>query len=133
MYGTPYYIAPEVLSGKYTEQCDMWSIGVILYVLLCGQPPFNGKNADILEEVKSGNWSFKGYIWEDISEEAKELVTKLMTKDPKKRITALSALQHPWISNTVIENYNETEAMKAIESLQNFRVSPDTSTSYSSD
>ena len=129
MYGTPYYIAPEVLSGKYTEQCDMWSIGVILYVLLCGQPPFNGKNADILEEVKSGNWSFKGYIWEDISEEAKELVTKLMTKDPKKRITALSALQHPWISNTVIENYNETEAMKTIESLQNFRVSPNTSTS----
>ena len=92
MYGTPYYIAPEVLSGKYTEQCDMWSIGVILYVMLCGLPPFGGANRDILDQVKEGSWTFKGHIWEEISDEAKDLVTKLMTKDPKKRITALSAL-----------------------------------------
>ena len=58
-YGTAYYIAPEVLRGEYNEQCDMWSMGVILYVLLCGSPPFNAKeDEEILKKVKEGKFTF---------------------------------------------------------------------------
>lgn len=58
--GTPYYIAPEVLLGNYDEMCDVWSVGVIFYILLCGYPPFNGTNNDeIIDAVKKGKYNFK--------------------------------------------------------------------------
>ena len=58
-FGTAYYIAPEVLEGSYTEKCDIWSSGVILYVLLCGVPPFNGANDDeIIKKVKEGKFAY---------------------------------------------------------------------------
>jgi calcium-dependent protein kinase len=69
MYGTAYYIAPEVLDGKYTEMCDMWSIGVILYIMLSGRPPFNGKtDKEILKAVQAGNYSLSGEMWDKRSE-----------------------------------------------------------------
>ena len=67
MYGTPYYIAPEVLKGNYTELCDMWSIGVILYIMLCGSPPFGGSDDLVIKRVQRGVWEFKGVIWDSIS------------------------------------------------------------------
>ena len=81
MYGTPYYIAPEVLTGSYTEMCDMWSIGVILYIMLCGSPPFNGEDDEIIAKVKKGQWSFGSSKWDTISDEAKDLVKSLMQKN----------------------------------------------------
>ena len=74
-YGTPYYIAPEVLYNQYDEKCDLWSIGVILYILLVGYPPFNGKTEDkIIQKVKTGSYSLKEEEWNNISSEAKDLV-----------------------------------------------------------
>ena len=97
-YGTPYYIAPEVLVGTYTEKCDLWSIGVILYIMLSGKPPFNAASEpEIMKKVKRGTWAFTGDVWPSISEDAKDLITKLMEKNMDKRIDAVTALAHPWI------------------------------------
>ena len=93
MYGTPYYIAPEVLSGSYDEKCDLWSIGVILYIMLCGRPPFNARTEDaIIKKVKRGVWEFQGEIWNSISKEAKDLISQLLQPDVKRRLSAVDAL-----------------------------------------
>ena len=97
-FGTPYYIAPEVLDNKYDEKCDLWSIGVILYILLCGYPPFNGaKDDQIIKKVKIGKFRVDDEEWETISYQAIDLVHKLLEYDPEKRISAAQALQHEWI------------------------------------
>ncbi|KAL8446854.1 hypothetical protein Emag_004615 [Eimeria magna] len=96
--GTPYYVAPEVLFGKYGSECDIWSTGVILFILLCGYPPFHGKdNQAILKKVQAGEFTFDPRHWKRISEQAKDLVRRCLTYVPSKRITAKEALQHPWI------------------------------------
>jgi calcium-dependent protein kinase len=97
-FGTPYYIAPEVLDNKYDEKCDLWSIGVILYILLCGYPPFNGANDDqIIKKVKAGKFRVDDEEWQTISDQAIDLVHKLLEYDPSKRISAAQALKHEWI------------------------------------
>ena len=79
--GTPFYIAPEVLTGNYSEKCDVWSAGVILYILLCGYPPFYGEsNKQILEAVKLGKLDFSGPEWKDKSIESIELIKKMITE-----------------------------------------------------
>ncbi|KAF7458380.1 calcium-dependent protein kinase 2 [Cryptosporidium felis] len=97
--GTPYYVAPEVLQGKYDRQCDMWSLGVILYILLCGYPPFHGSNDSvILHKVQKGVYAFKEEDWKHVSFLAIDLIRKLLTYNPADRITARDALNHPWIT-----------------------------------
>ena len=92
-FGTPYYIAPEVLKKNYTAKCDIWSIGVILYILLCGYPPFNGANdKQIIESVLKGRYTIEEPEWEDITGDAKDLVKKMLEYDPSKRISAAEAL-----------------------------------------
>ncbi|CAD8058402.1 unnamed protein product [Paramecium sonneborni] len=96
--GTPYYIAPEVLGHSYTEKCDIWSCGVILYILLCGYPPFVGKTENqILDRVKLGKFTFDPEDWDTVSKEAKEFITKLLRMDPNKRLSAKQALEDPWL------------------------------------
>ena len=79
--GTPYYIAPEVLKGSYTTQCDNWSMGVVMFIMLSGKPPFGGKNNnDILNNVMHGTYDFSAPQWEHISEDAKNLIKNLLTR-----------------------------------------------------
>jgi len=88
-FGTPYYIAPEVINRKYTEKCDNWSCGVILYILLCGYPPFNGETEkEIMNNILAEKWDFSPVEFAQVSNEAKALIKKLLTYDPKHRITA---------------------------------------------
>lgn len=99
--GTPGYVAPEVLKAEpYGPEVDLWSIGVILYILLCGYPPFfSEKYSELFEMIKNGDYEFPNeYGWQHISLSAKDLVRKLLTVEPKKRITSTQALAHPWIS-----------------------------------
>ena len=88
--GTPGYVAPEVLEGRgYEFYCDFWSIGVILYVLLCGYPPFYEEtNEELFEKIKTADFDFPSPEWDAISKEAKELVTGLLKPTPKERLTA---------------------------------------------
>lgn len=98
--GTSYYVAPEVLLGEYNEKCDIWSAGVILYILLCGYPPFGGANDwEILLAVKRGKYSFKGMEWKYVSEHAKDLIKKMLCPVDK-RLSAQDVLNHPWFEKT---------------------------------
>jgi len=97
--GTPYYIAPEVWKKNYDEKCDVWSAGVIMYILLSGTPPFNAAtDAGMKKMILKGTYSMEGKEWEAVSDEAKDLVTKLLTYDKDSRTCAGEALLHPWIS-----------------------------------
>lgn len=111
--GTPYYIAPEVLMKNYDEKCDIWSCGVILYILLCGYPPFNGPDEDsILKAVKEGNFSFDEADWGQISQDAKILIKKMLQKDPKKRISAREVYEDPWIQKNSLKNQLNTRVLQ---------------------
>jgi calcium-dependent protein kinase len=96
--GTPYYIAPEVIKKNYDNKCDLWSCGVIMYILLCGYPPFDGDDdQDIMNNVVKCEYTFDSQEWMGVSTDAKNMIKKLLIKDPKKRINAEQALKEPWI------------------------------------
>ncbi|XP_015163564.1 phosphoenolpyruvate carboxylase kinase 2 isoform X1 [Solanum tuberosum] len=107
--GTPYYVAPEVLLGrKYNEKVDIWSAGVILYIMLSGVPPFYGDTpTETFEAVLRGNLRFPTRIFRSISTEAKDLLRKMICKDVSRRFSAEQVLRHPWIINVgEINNIN---------------------------
>ena len=96
--GTPYYIAPEVLNKKYNEKCDIWSCGVITYIILSGMPPFNGQSdQEIMKKVRIGKFSFSDPCWANVSDKGKDFITQLLTYDVDQRPSAEAALKHPWI------------------------------------
>jgi len=97
--GTPYYVAPETLNNIYNEKSDMWSCGVIIFILLCGCPPFYGKNdQEIYAAIKSGKYEFNLKVWDSVSQEAKNLIKKLLVLDLNKRPTAEQCLKDPWFA-----------------------------------
>ena len=98
--GTPGYVSPEMLRHeRYGQSTDLWSLGVILYVILCGFPPFYSESTHRLyEQIKAGEYDFPSPYWTNISREAKDLVRKLLCVDVSKRYTADQVLQHPWLA-----------------------------------
>ncbi|KAL8093055.1 calcium-dependent protein kinase 13 [Apium graveolens] len=98
--GSPYYMAPEVLRRNYGPEIDIWSAGVILYILLCGVPPFWAESEQgVAQAIIRGQIDFKREPWPSISETAKNLVRQMLEPDPKIRLTAKQVLEHPWILN----------------------------------
>ncbi|KAL8509546.1 hypothetical protein ACS0TY_016679 [Phlomoides rotata] len=96
--GSPYYVAPEVLCKRYGLEADVWSAGVIIYILLSGVPPFWGESEqEIFEEVLHGDIDFTSDPWPKISASAKDLVKKMLVRDPRTRLTAHQVLCHPWV------------------------------------
>ncbi|GAB2246654.1 hypothetical protein Droror1_Dr00002147 [Drosera rotundifolia] len=96
--GSPYYVAPEVLRKRYGPEADVWSAGVIVYILLSGVPPFWAETEQgIFEQVLHGDLDFSSDPWPSISEDAKDLVRRMLVRDPRKRLTAHEVLCHPWI------------------------------------
>eukprot|EP00250_Pteridium_aquilinum_P015416 c22565_g6_i1 orf=289-1890(+) len=99
--GSPYYMAPEVLKRNYGPEVDVWSAGVILYILLCGVPPFWAETEQaVAQAILRGALDLKRDPWPIISENAKSLVRQMLEPDPKKRLTAQQVLDHPWLQNT---------------------------------
>ncbi|KAG9510623.1 Calcium/calmodulin-dependent protein kinase type 1 [Fragariocoptes setiger] len=100
--GTPGYVAPEVLAQKpYGKAVDVWSIGVIAYILLCGYPPFyddEGIDENLFAQIMKGDFEFESPYWDNISDAAKDFITHLICVNPNKRFTCKQALDHPWIS-----------------------------------
>ena len=113
LIGSAYYIAPEVLSRNYTEKCDVWSCGIIMYILLTGRPPFNGSSEEeIMKKIKVGNFDMTKYPWGIISKEAKDLIKKLLQIDPNKRINSQSALNHEWFQTDKVKEVQNINTLK---------------------
>ena len=120
--GSCYYIAPEVLNKKYNEKCDIWSCGVILYILLCGNVPFNGRDErEITQKIKLGKYDLNKKPFDNISEEGKDLIKQCLEMNVNKRISAKKALEHPWFNLLNTKEYfikvNEYFMMKTINNL----------------
>lgn len=98
MVGSPYYIAPEVLKNTYGKEADIWSCGVILYILLCGWPPFQGDSTpEIFRSIMARPLDLKTDVWHKISDAAKDCVKRMLCRDVTKRMTAAQILKHPWM------------------------------------
>jgi len=119
--GTPFYMAPEVMTGKYDEKCDVWSLGVICYMVLTGTPPFYGENnEEIKQKILKGTPNYKTGAWKNIPTIVKDFVKAMLTVDPEKRPTAAECLQLKWIRSQkeVVMDPEQEKAMLA--KLQSF-------------
>jgi len=122
--GTAFYVAPEVLQGKYDFRCDNWSLGVIAYTLLCGNPPFFGENnKEIFAKVMKGKFQFVPSEWMSISKEAQDFIAKLLCVNVEKRYNAAQALNHNWLKSIKREEDTKLDP-KIIDNLRNYKTIP---------
>jgi len=112
--GTPGYVAPEVLLGEgYNQEVDVWSIGVITYILLCGFPPFYAdSNAKLFEKIMAGSYTFPSPYWDKISESAKDLIKKMLVVEPKQRYSSKQVMDHPWIQGLAPVSDDQLETVQ---------------------
>ena len=125
--GSSYYVAPEIFMKKTGKESDLWSAGVILYILIVGSPPFNGESDKlIISKVKKGVYNTSDIRWKNASKEVKDLIEKLLIFDPRKRLTAKEALEHEWFkkmkSNILYSNITKNEIVKCIQNLLSYDI-----------
>lgn len=124
--GSAYYIAPEVLNNKYNEKCDVWSCGVIMYILLSGLPPFNDEqDTKIYEKIKIGKYDLKSDLWKKVSSEAKDLIKSMLQMNSLSRISAQKALTHKWFKKFKMRerftNVGEEKLKQIINNIRNYK------------
>lgn len=123
--GSAYYIAPEVFQQKYNEKCDVWSCGVIMYILLSGKPPFYGEDDEIVKKISVGQYDIKSDIWTKISSSAIELIKKMLDMNPMSRISAQKALNDKWFKKFKIRekftNIDVKEMKKIMENIKHYK------------
>jgi len=121
--GSPGYVAPEVLTNEdYDSSVDMWSVGVIIYILLCGYPPFYADNAPALfKKIMEVKYDFDDPSWEEVSEEAKDLIRHLLVKDPKQRWTAKQCAAHPWVRGVAGKATDFSKQLKELKDYNSKR------------
>jgi calcium-dependent protein kinase len=120
--GTAYYVAPEVLKKNYNEKCDVWSCGIILYILLTGRPPFNGKtDKEIIDQVESGVINYDTHELRKVSKEARSLLKAMTDYYPSKRISSVNALNHIWFSKEIKQSSELKSTVNVMQNLQEFR------------
>jgi len=123
--GSPSYVAPEVvLATGYGKPVDMWAVGLIAYILLCGFPPFVGDSvAELLEKIMSAKVDYPVEYWSVVSNDAKDFVYRLLVADPDTRLTAEAALKHPWLSKDDTKDGSKTddnaEGLSVQENMKN--------------
>jgi len=116
--GTLSYVAPEVLDKNYSSQCDLWSLGVIVFILLAGYMPFSGSEAIQTRNISEGKYKMKPERWKNVSQEATDFVKALLQTDPKKRLTCQQALDHHWITNR--HKYKSEVSPEIVDALRDF-------------
>ena len=126
--GSSYYIAPEVLNQKYGKECDLWSVGVILYMFIVGHAPFDGcDDEEITGNIQKGIYKKDDKRWKKASKEVKDLIQRLLIYNPQKRLTALQALRHPWFkitdSNILYDNVPKNDIIECIRNLLTYNIS----------
>mmetsp|Transcript_82515 Transcript_82515/g.246051 ORF Transcript_82515/g.246051 Transcript_82515/m.246051 type:complete len:589 (-) Transcript_82515:112-1878(-) len=120
--GSIAYVSPDVLQGKgYTNKCDLWSLGVIVWMLLSGYPPFHGDEKLMMAKIKAGqaDWSHKSR-WKPVSDNAIDFLKKLLNKDPQQRMSAQEALRHPWLARGATTGHMAVLSRDALRSLQRY-------------
>jgi calcium-dependent protein kinase len=118
--GTPYYVAPEVLQGNYDNKCDVWSIGALTYIMLSGEPPFNGNsNNEIFHKIINNEISFNKEKWKNVSSNAKDFIKRCLNKNPSNRLSTINAIDHSWFVS-IHEQVHSSDNLDG-EILQNLR------------
>uniref|UniRef100_A0A673UJL9 Serine/threonine-protein kinase 33 n=1 Tax=Suricata suricatta TaxID=37032 RepID=A0A673UJL9_SURSU len=119
--GTPIYMAPEVINAHdYSQQCDIWSIGVIMYILLCGEPPFLATSEEkLFELIRKGELHFEDPVWDSISDSAKRVLQQLMKVDPAHRITAKELLDNQWLTGNIVSSARPINVLEMMKQWKN--------------
>ena len=122
--GTPYFISPEVLNGNYGKECDIWSLGVVLYLLINGKYPFDGNSrAEVFGKIQRGDYTITDSVKQRVTPECIDLIKRMLTVDRSKRISGDNALKHPWFIKCLKKNEGQSTILDkdVIQKLKEFR------------